>query len=79
MFRALRVVGTLVMFGAVGFVLYSGVSMSVPAGPVAPAPGDPIIGIAGSAFAFLLGAGLFFASRFVEKPSERPRPAPEKE
>lgn len=78
-FRALRVMGTVVMFGAVGFMIYSGMSISVPEGPVAPPPGDPILGIAASTFVFLLGAGLFFASRFVEKPSERPPPGPANE
>jgi len=78
-YRTLRVFGTIVMFAAGGIMLFSGVLLGMlfpdtgpgtdPAARIAPA-----IGMALSGLVFLLGAGLFFSSRFVEKPQAESDP-----
>jgi hypothetical protein len=72
-YRTLRVVGTIVMFIAVGLLFFAGLLMGMlqsyestdPAARLAPS-----IAMAMSGFVFVIGAGLFFSSRFVERPAE---------
>jgi hypothetical protein len=86
-FRMLRVIGSVVMFLAGGLMLFSGVLLGMLFPETGPGTDQamrigPSIGMALSGFVFLLGAGVFFSSRFVEKPpsvSDQPRIGSERE
>jgi hypothetical protein len=64
--RMLRVFGTIVMFGAVGFALFS-LIIAVADPPV---DFDGIVGLGIAVLIGMVGAGLFFSSRFVTPPPE---------
>jgi hypothetical protein len=81
-YRALRVLGTIVMFVAGGLMLFAGVLLGVmPAGASEAARSGPApaIAMAMAVFVFVVGAGLFFSARFVEKPRELSGTEPDRE
>src|SRR5262245_2363215 len=70
-YRFFRGLGAVLMFVAGGILFFSGVvlGMLFPDGGGDPALRvGPSIGMGAAGFVFLLGCGVFFASRFAEKP-----------